>query len=51
MTLAVAEHELVQWLSDVPFTRSYGFRLQAIGDGECALSEPFQPAFERPAAS
>lgn len=48
MTLAVTERELAQLLSEVPFTRSYGFRLQSIGDGECSLSVPFQPAFERP---
>jgi len=48
MTLAVTGEQLVQLLSEVPFTRSYGFRLQSIGDGECALSVPFQPMFERP---
>ena len=48
MTLAVTEQELAQLLAEVPFTRSYGFRLQSMGDGECALSVPFQPAFERP---
>jgi uncharacterized protein (TIGR00369 family) len=48
MTLAVTEQELAQLLAEVPFTRSYGFRLQSIGEGECSLSVPFQPAFERP---
>jgi len=48
MPLAVTEQELEQLLSDVPFTSSYGFRLHSLGDGECALSVPFQPRFERP---
>jgi uncharacterized protein (TIGR00369 family) len=48
MTLAVTEPELVHLLAEVPFTRSYGFRLQSIGDGECALYVLFQPMFERP---
>lgn len=48
MPVAVKESELEQLLSDVPFTRSYGFRLHSIGDGECAISVPFQAAFERP---
>lgn len=48
MTLAVTEQELAQLLAEVPFTRSYGFRLQSIGDGECAIAVPFQPIFERP---
>jgi acyl-coenzyme A thioesterase PaaI-like protein len=48
MSLAVGEGELRDLLSTVPFTRQYGFRLHAIGDGECALDVPFQEAFERP---
>ena len=48
MPLAVTESELQQLLSEVAFTRSYGFRLHSIADGECVLSVPFQKAFERP---
>ena len=48
MSLAVTEPELRQLLADVAFTRNYGFRLHSIGDGECSLDVPFQPAFERP---
>jgi len=46
--LAVTEHELQQLLSEVAFTRNYGFSLHAIADGECTLNVPFQVAFERP---
>ena len=48
MPLAVTEAELRRLLEEVAFTRSYGFRLQAIGDGVCTLEVPFQAAFERP---
>ena len=48
MALAVTEAELQRILDDVAFTRSYGFRLQAIGDGECTLEVPFRTEFERP---
>src|SRR5216683_7133265 len=48
MPLAASESELRQILSDVAFTRNFGFRLHSIGDGECVLSVPFQRAFERP---
>jgi uncharacterized protein (TIGR00369 family) len=48
MHLAVTESELQQLLSEVSFTRGYGFRLHSIGDGECAIAVPFQQAFERP---
>jgi uncharacterized protein (TIGR00369 family) len=48
MHLAVTESELQQLLSEVSFTRGYGFRLHSIGDGECAIAVPFQHAFERP---
>jgi uncharacterized protein (TIGR00369 family) len=46
--LAITKHELQQLLSEVAFTRSYGFRLHSIADGECILDVPFQEAFERP---
>src|SRR5215813_1244347 len=48
MSLAVTESELRRLLDEVAFTRSYGFRLLAIGDGLCTLEVPFQAAFERP---
>jgi len=48
MAQAATESELRQILTEVAFTRNFGFRLHSIGDGECALSVPFQPAFERP---
>ena len=48
MTLAVTEAELRLVLEEVAFTRLYGFRLHAIGEGLCTLDVPFQAAFERP---
>ena len=48
MKLAVTEGELQRLLSEVAFTKSYGFLLHAIGDGECSIEVPFQEAFERP---
>jgi len=48
MTLACSEKELEQLLSDVAFTRNFGFVLQGIADGECSINVPFQAAFERP---
>jgi uncharacterized protein (TIGR00369 family) len=48
MALAATEAELQGILDDVAFTRSYGFRLQAIDEGRCTLTVPFQAAFERP---
>jgi len=48
MTLAVTEPELRELLSEGLFTRAYGFQLHSIGDGECAITVPFQRAFERP---
>ena len=35
-------------LDEVDFTRSLGFRIVRIGDGECSMDVPFQDAFERP---
>src|SRR5213593_5107930 len=48
MTLAATEADLRRVLEGVAFTRSYGFRLQAIDEGQCTLEVPFQAAFERP---
>jgi uncharacterized protein (TIGR00369 family) len=48
MNLACSERELQQLLEEVTFTRSFGFLVGAIGDGECSMDVPFQEAFERP---
>lgn len=48
MPLAVTESELQRLLSEVAFTRGYGFRVHSVGEGECAIAVPFQQAFERP---
>src|SRR5882724_1493825 len=48
MALATTEAELRGILDGVAFTRSYGFRLLAIEEGQCTLEVPFQTAFERP---
>lgn len=50
MSLAVTESELRELLSTLPFARQYGFRLHALGEGECAIDVPFQALFERPGA-
>src|SRR5437879_12953546 len=47
MALAATEAELRGLLEEVAFTRAYGFRLQAIDEGQCTLEVPFQAAFER----
>src|SRR5437660_11037777 len=48
MALAATEAELRGLLEEVAFTRAYGFRLQAIDEGQCTLEVPFHAAFERP---
>ena len=48
MTLACDKKELEQLLADVAFTRSFGFAVHDIGDGQCSIDVPFQEAFERP---
>jgi len=35
-------------LSEVAFTRNFGFALNRVGDGTCSLNVPFQEALERP---
>ena len=45
---AVTKSELQRLLVDLPFVRSYGFRLRSIAPGECVLTVPFKEAFERP---
>jgi uncharacterized protein (TIGR00369 family) len=48
MNLACSEDELSRLLSEVAFTRNFGFALGGIGDGQCSIDVPFQTAFERP---
>ena len=48
MNLACDKKELEQLLADVAFTRSFGFALNSIGDGQCSIDVAFQEAFERP---
>jgi acyl-coenzyme A thioesterase PaaI-like protein len=48
MALACSEQELTELLSSVAFTRSFGFTLGAVQEGECTLDVPFQTIFERP---
>src|SRR6267143_4759905 len=48
MTPACSERELEQLLSDVAFTRNFGFVLHGIADSQCSIDVPFQDAFERP---
>ena len=48
MNLACTRGELERLLAEVAFTRNFGFALESIADGECAISVPFQAAFERP---
>src|SRR5260370_18713779 len=48
MNLACDKKELEQLLADVAFTRSFGFGVNGIGDGQCSIDVPFQEAFERP---
>src|SRR6204780_4549807 len=48
MSLACTEDDLKQLLSDVAFTRNFGFELRAIAEGQCSIDVPFQDAFERP---
>jgi uncharacterized protein (TIGR00369 family) len=43
-----SEEDLRQLLAEVRFTRSHGFLLHSIAEGECSLDVPFQEAFERP---
>jgi uncharacterized protein (TIGR00369 family) len=46
--LACSEQELERLLTEMPFTRSYGFVLHGVADGRCSIDVPFQTAFERP---
>jgi len=48
MTVEVTLDELQQLLDKAAFTKLYGFKMHSVGDGECTIEVPFQPAFERP---
>ena len=48
MALAVTEAELQKLLTQVSFTKQYGFRLHSFADGESTMIVPFQKDFERP---
>ena len=48
MDLACNKTELEELLTEVAFTRNFGFRLDAIGDGQCGIKVPFYEGFERP---
>src|SRR5260370_21503716 len=48
MDLAVTEAELRQLLTQVSFTRQFGFRLHSFADGECTMLVPCKKDFERP---
>jgi uncharacterized protein (TIGR00369 family) len=47
-TLALTIEEAERLLKETPFTRSYGFRVQSLSEGECVMNVPFQKSFERP---
>ncbi len=40
--------ELQRVLEDAAFVTTYGFRVEAAGDGECTVAVPFRPSHERP---
>jgi acyl-coenzyme A thioesterase PaaI-like protein len=44
----VGIEELNQLLADHEFTRRPGFRVTALGDGECELATPYSAEYERP---
>src|SRR5277367_1266226 len=48
MELACSANELKELLHGVAFTRSFGFVLHEIADGQCSIDVAFQEAFERP---
>lgn len=48
MELACSATELKELLHEVAFTRSFGFVLHEIADGQCSIDVAFQEAFERP---
>jgi acyl-coenzyme A thioesterase PaaI-like protein len=46
--IAVSKSDLQRLLSEQSFLNGYGFRVRSIAVGECLLTVPFQPKFERP---
>jgi uncharacterized protein (TIGR00369 family) len=48
MELACSAAELKELLHEVAFTRSFGFVLHEIADGQCSIDVAFQEVFERP---
>ena len=48
MSLPVSKLQLQDLLTEVAFTRNFGFQVHSLGEGECALAVPFQEEFERP---
>jgi len=48
MPLAVTQDELQNLLFETPFTRSLGYAVKSIADGEAVIGIPFRPESERP---
>ena len=48
MKLACGEVQLQQLLDRFAFTKTCGYVVRAVADGECTVEVPFQEAFERP---
>ncbi len=48
MNPAATEAELRVLMAQAVFARDHGFRVHAVGDGECTVHVPFTPALERP---
>jgi len=48
MPLAVTRDELQNLLFETPFTRSLGYAVKSIADGEAVIEIPFRPESERP---
>ncbi len=48
MSLAVTPDEIRRILAESEFLQGFGFALEALEDGACALRFPFQQRFERP---
>jgi len=46
--MRATEAELRGLLASTAFAPGYGFRVAAVGDGECTIEVPFRPSFERP---
>lgn len=48
MAAVVTAQDLDAVLAAAPFCRAFGFRVHAVGDGECTLDVPFREELERP---